>query len=790
MKSLHRILFALFLAVSAVSGCTDPVEEIPVTISLNKTLMSALPVGSQQQLEAVVKPDGADVTVVWESDNEAVASVDADGIVSGVSVGTAVITASVGDASAECKVTVVAVKPTAISLTPTKLHLKTGDTKELVVAFTPAEAVAEDLVWETSDASVAAVKDGVVTAAGEGEATVTVKCNGGNLAAVCRVSVAEDYVPVYVTEMQLTPSEMSLEAGQKKTIKVTYLPADAEEVTDLEWETSDADVAKVENGTVEAVKAGKAVITAKCMDGTVTATCQVTVSEKEEPEPGPGEGGLQAVAINAVGGKADVQVGMELQLELACTPSNAVPSSVTWSVDTDMFASIDDNGLLKGKYAEKDASGWKSVVVTVNADGKEASLVVRVIPRQAEEIRVDVPENNRIKVGSGWTFNPVIYPEGLGFNVMAICSYPAYSVLEGVCYTQPGTPGRYSYTFTLSGHENLLDEYNVKTYVDIDVEPYWVETVSIDSALEMETGSSTTLIPTYTSDKEGVEPTYKDVQWKSSDEAVVKVDGKGNVTAVGTGEATVTVTTSSEWSVPSGSEQKSASCKVTVTQAANPVYVGDYFYSDGTWSTELQSGKTVVGVVFATANATSTDPQLKKDYPECTHGLVVSVKEYDSPIAMVSGADYSWNSVNNYALELGGYASMAATDIICGYSNTQAMKAFKAAKGDYSKYLDVIDGHDVSVAGASTWYMPSQYELSLIGADYSVINERLAAVGDQFEEFKNSWDSASRSGIYWSSTYLDGLGSQSKPYILSTNQLDGSMKMHSHSYQVRLVFAF
>ena len=790
MKSLHRILFALFLAVSAVSGCTDPVEEIPVTISLNKTLMSALPVGSQQQLEAVVKPEGADVTVVWESDNEAVATVDAEGTVTGVSVGTAVITASAGDASAECKVTVVALKPTAISLSPTRLQMKPGDTSELAVAFTPAEAVAEDLVWETSDASVAAVKDGVVTAAGVGEATVTVKCNGGNLAAVCHVNVAEDYVPVYVTEIQLTPAEMSLEAGQKKTIEVTYLPADAEEVTDLEWETSDADVAKVENGTVEAVKAGKAVITAKCMDGTVTATCQVTVSEKEEPEPGPGEGGLQAVAINAVGGKADVQVGMELQLELACTPSTAVLSSVTWSVDTDMFASIDSNGLLKGKYAEKDASDWKSVVVTVNADGKEASLVVRVIPRQAEEIRVDVPENNRLKVGSGWTFNPVIYPEGLGFNVMAICSYPVYSVLEGVCYTQPGTPGRYSYTFTLSGHENLLDEYNVKTYVDIDVEPYWVETVSIDSALEMETGSSTTLIPTYTSDKEGVEPTYKDVQWKSSDETVVKVDGKGNVTAVGAGEATVTVTTSSEWSVPSGSEQKSASCKVTVTQAANPVYVGDYFYSDGTWSTELQSGKTVVGVVFATANATSTDPQLKKDYPECTHGLVVSVKEYDSPIAMVSGADYSWNSVNNYALELGGYASMAATDIICGYSNTQAMKAFKAAKGDYSKYLDVIDGHDVSVAGTSTWYMPSQYELSLIGADYSVINERLAAVGDQFEEYKNSWDSASRSGIYWSSTYLDSIGSQSKPYILSTNQLDGSMKMHSHSYQVRLVFAF
>ena len=801
MKSLHRILFALFLAVSAISGCTDPVEEIPVTISLNKTLMSALPVGSQQQLEAVVKPDGADVTVVWESDNEAVASVDADGIVSGVSIGTAVITASAGDASAECKVTVVAVKPTAISLIPTKLHLKPGDTQELAVAFTPAEAVAEDIVWETSDASVAAVKDGVVTATGEGEATVTVKCNGGNLAAVCRVKVAEEYVAVYVTAMELTPSEMSLEAGQKKTIAVTYLPEDAEEVTDLEWTTSNADVAKVENGTVEAVKAGKAVITAKCMDGTVTATCQVTVSEKDEP--GPGDGGLQAVAINAVGGKADVQVGMELQLELVCTPSTAVPSSVTWSVDTDIFASIDGTGLLKGKYAEKDVSDWKSVVVTVNADGKEASLVVRVIPRQAEEIRVDVPENNLLKVGSEWTFNPVIYPEGLPFSVMAISN--PYSALDGECHIKPASPGRYNYTFTLSGHEDLVSEYNVKTIVDIDVEPYWVKELSLPATYDVEVGSTVILAPSFVSDVEGHQPTYQNVVWSSSDNEVATVNERtGEITALKAGTVEITATTSHNWSVPSGTAHKSATCVVTVKEPSLAINIGDYYYSDGTWSSELDPSKTVVGVVFARVNPTSSDPLLAKDFPDCVHGLAIGLAEYEAQdfgsVSAYSGHEYYEN--------LGFDAAMIVdTEKPNGYGNTEAHKAMNASRSDYCLMFNESDGvvamHTGAVAApasASAWYVPSYKEMSYIVENLDVINSTLVNAGGtsvaQPNESEVSWDDNRSSDWYWTSTihgswYANGgtYDHAKYPFDISKGGWTTSVQA-SAKCKVRVVLAF
>ena len=206
-------------------------------------------------------------------------------------------------------------------------------------------------------------------------------------------------------------------------------------------------------------------------------------------------------------------------------------SNLIYCSRSDMFASIDSNGLLKGKYAEKDASGWKSVVVTVKADGKEASLVVRVIPRQAEEIRVDVPENNMLKVGSEWTFNPVIYPEGLPFSVMAISN--PYSALDGECHIKPASPGRYNYTFTLSGHEDLVSEYNVKTIVDIDVEPYWVKELSLPATYDVEVGSTVILAPSFVSDVEGHQPTYQNVVWSSSDNEVATVNERtGEITAL------------------------------------------------------------------------------------------------------------------------------------------------------------------------------------------------------------------------------------------------------------------
>ena len=83
MKTLLKGVYAFFMAALVLAGCQKPVEEEPVTIRLNKTLISSLPVGSTQTLTATIAPEGAKVTVVWSSEDDAVAVVNENGEVTG-----------------------------------------------------------------------------------------------------------------------------------------------------------------------------------------------------------------------------------------------------------------------------------------------------------------------------------------------------------------------------------------------------------------------------------------------------------------------------------------------------------------------------------------------------------------------------------------------------------------------------------------------------------------------------------------------------------------------------------
>lgn len=77
------------------------------SVSLNKTELS-LNIDDSEKLIATVKPDNAtDKTVVWSSSDDTIATVDENGLVTGISEGTAIITAVAGEYSVECEVTVI-----------------------------------------------------------------------------------------------------------------------------------------------------------------------------------------------------------------------------------------------------------------------------------------------------------------------------------------------------------------------------------------------------------------------------------------------------------------------------------------------------------------------------------------------------------------------------------------------------------------------------------------------------------------------------------------------------------
>ena len=250
-------------------------------VSLDKNRLT-LDVGGTATLAATVEPDEASIkNVTWSSDNESVATVDTSGTVTAHSTGNATITATAADGSGEkatCTVTVNAaatVHVTGVSLDKTSLELTEGDTETLTATVEPSDATNKNVTWSTSDASIATVTDGVVTAVAPGTATITVTTENGNKTATCAVTVTAATVPV--TGVTLNKTSTSLYVGDTETLTATVAPDNATDKT-VTWTSSNPSVATVENGVVTAVSAGTATITVTTDDGTKTATCTVTVS--------------------------------------------------------------------------------------------------------------------------------------------------------------------------------------------------------------------------------------------------------------------------------------------------------------------------------------------------------------------------------------------------------------------------------------------------------------------------------------------------------------------------------
>ena len=791
MKTLLKGVYAFLMAALVLAGCQKPVEEEPVTIRLNKTLISSLPVGSTQILTATIAPEGAKVTVEWSSENDAVAVVNENGEVTGVAPGTTVISARAEESVATCKVTVTEVKPTAIKLSAQTLKLAVEEQHVLEVVLTPSNAVANDMEWLTGNDKVAVVdQDGTVTAVAEGRATITVRCNGGTIAATCQVEVVSKEEEVKVTAIALEPASLSLEEGQKRTLNVVVTPANAV-VDDLQWETSDAEIASISAGEVTALKAGKATITAKCNDGSLSATCEITVTEKAVTPPD--EDAVKYVVIIAEGNASDIQVGKTVQLTARYEPSTATPKNVSWTVDRPDFAQVDQKGLVEGISTVKGSDKeWSKVTITVTADGVSSSMALRVIPPQPESIEVELPEKGWIRVGEEWNFNPRVLPEGLGYGVTCSIMKPGNNFTADAA-VESDIPGTIAAQFAVASHDNLVYS-SYRRDVSLNVLPYWVETVSLPESQEMEVGGSIILSPEFTSDVDGMQPTYKDLVWTSSDEAKAVVDKNGKVTALAAGTVEITATTTGSWSVPSGEQQKSAKCTVTISEAAYAIKVGDFYFSDGTTSSTLEAGKTVIGIVISRDNATSTDKKLPAG---CTHGVVLALGEGSGiwSSSYDAGRVNSWATQNGYENTTGTYYSNAHWAYVrneygnrlLGYNNTSALKAYIKNNGYTSGILDALAAYQIALPEtASELYIPSIAEMDAVFKNFEVINAALEAAGGT----KFVMDTTdSQKDAYWTTSENEASSGNAATINPFTGELHGGV-MKSKEKKVRFIFAF
>ena len=161
-----------------------------VTIILSKK-STTLVVGAEQTLKAITSPKGVKVT--WTSSDSTTVSVSDIGRIKAEKVGSATITATAGSKSAECLLTV---EDITITISMKEATIDISESSTLQLSATDSRNMG-GYTWESSNTEVATVdQDGLVTAKGQGTATITVSKGNASDTCALTVKVPEDYYPL------------------------------------------------------------------------------------------------------------------------------------------------------------------------------------------------------------------------------------------------------------------------------------------------------------------------------------------------------------------------------------------------------------------------------------------------------------------------------------------------------------------------------------------------------------------------------------------------------------------
>ena len=365
----------------------------PVTgIRLDKTAVT-LNTTDTYTLVANVDPiDASNKSVTWSSSDAAIATVDENGVVTGIKAGTATITVTTvdGDFAATCAVTVL--QPvTGISLDKTSVTLNTTETYTFVATVDPVDASNKSVTWSSSDAAIATVDDkGVLTGIKAGTATITVTTVDGDFTATCAVTVLQP-----VTGVSLDKTSVTLNTTDTYTLIVNVDPIDASNKS-VTWSSSDAAIATVdEKGVVTGIKAGTATITVTTVDGDFTATCAVTVLQP-----------VTGVRLDKT--EVTLNIAESTVLQATVLPADASNQTVEWSSSNDDIATIDNGGKITAV-----AIGNAIITVTTTDGSHTATCQVIVKPILVASVKITCEEDQLLLTPNQQTlhFSASVLPE-------------------------------------------------------------------------------------------------------------------------------------------------------------------------------------------------------------------------------------------------------------------------------------------------------------------------------------------------------------------------------------------
>ena len=314
-----------------------------------------LKVDQECKLDAIILPTNATIKKLqWISSNPNIATVDNEGNVKGLNIGSCVVVAASSDGTnvhETCYVTVQKKEfVSQIVLDNDEVALLEGEEKRLSAVVLPSTADNKSLVWRSDNEKVATVgEDGLVHALSKGIAIISASSlDGSGVTSSCRVSVLRP-----VSEILLDRDSVVLSEGDTVRISAVVFPSTADNKS-LVWRSDNEEVVTVDDdGLVHALSKGIAIISASSLDGSgVTSSCRVSV--------------LRPVSEILLDRDSVVlSEGDTVRISAVVLPSTADNKFLEWRSDNENVATVDEDGLVHAMYE------GNTTIFVIAMDGSE-----------------------------------------------------------------------------------------------------------------------------------------------------------------------------------------------------------------------------------------------------------------------------------------------------------------------------------------------------------------------------------------------------------------------------------
>lgn len=354
----------------------------------------------------VIPATASQPTVTWVSNNPTVMSVTANGMATAIKEGRAELLCKSAD-GAITKTLVFDVKAKSSTIIATGLTLnKSGDdysvgkTLRLQPVFTPENTTNKSVTYTSDNTYVAAVdEEGLVTFLRPGTATITCKSAPNGVESQMSFTVVkaggsstDPERTEYSMELTNIPEELEL----NRTARVSgVLKGNGVALDDIvKFRSSDTSTLEVkDDGTIKALKAGSAMVTAYVDGKSITQTFTVrTVNVK-----------VKQISIDGVD-EANCRIGGYLNLRAVVSPDDAFNKGVTWESSDSTIARVDEDGYVYFSRAGK-------VVITCTSKentGVRCDVELNIIDTSTGAFSLSgLPEASTLKAGKTFKLTPV-----------------------------------------------------------------------------------------------------------------------------------------------------------------------------------------------------------------------------------------------------------------------------------------------------------------------------------------------------------------------------------------------